>query len=158
MKMRSILTLVLAVIMLPCMAFATELPGADVASQGYDFYDKAVQYNDIRETLGEIPKLAKPIVLGFATKTFENEFWRMEKEGAEMGAKLFHDAGYDVTIDVRGAQTETDEEGQLTLMLDMINKGYDALLVSGISESNLVPGYEAAMEKAQALWDTRSAV
>ena len=125
---------------------STELPGADVAEQGYDFYDGAVQYNDIRETLGPVPKIDKSISLGFATKTFENEFWRMEKEGAENGAKLFQDAGYDVTIDVRGAQSETDEEGQLALMMDMINKGYDSIMVSGISESNLVPGYEAAMK------------
>lgn len=124
-----------------------ELPGADVAEQGYDFYTDAVQYNDIRESLGAIPKLDKAVTIGFATKTFENEFWRMQKEGAENGAKMFQDAGYDVTIDVRGAQTETDEEGQLTLMMDMINKGYDSIMVSGISESNLVPGYEAAMEK-----------
>ncbi|MEF9974828.1 MAG: substrate-binding domain-containing protein, partial [Clostridia bacterium] len=149
MKMRSFLSMLVAIllIVMPTLAFAAELPGADIAAQGYDFYDKAVQYNEIRESLGPVPKLDKAVTLGFATKTFENEFWRMQKEGAENGAKLFKDAGYDVTIDVRGAQTETDEEGQLTLMLDMINKGYDAILVSGISESNLVPGYEAAMEK-----------
>ena len=150
MKLRSILALVLSLVLItlmPVMAFAEDLPGADVATQGYDFYDKAVQYNDLRNELPPIPKLDTEVQLGFATKTFENEFWRMEKEGAEAGAKLFQDAGYNVTIDVRGAQTETDEEGQLTLMLDMINKGYTALLVSGISESNLVPGYEAATEK-----------
>ncbi len=147
MKRISIYVVALMLMLFCVPSYAEELPGVDVAAQGYDFYDKAVQYNDIRESLGEIPKLDRPIVLGFATKTFENEFWRMEKEGAEYGSQLFKDAGYDVTIDVRGAQTETDEEGQLTLMLDMINKGYDALLVSGISESNLVPGFEAAMEK-----------
>ena len=129
-------------------AFAAEadLPGADVAEQGYDFYDKAVSYNDIREDLKAIPKLDKKVTLGFATKTFENEFWRMEGEGAETAEKNFQDAGYDLTVDVRGAQTETDEEGQLTLLMDMVNKGYDGILVSGISEANLVPGMEAAME------------
>lgn len=42
-------------------AFAAEadLPGADVAEQGYDFYDKAVSYNDIREDLKAISKLDK---------------------------------------------------------------------------------------------------
>lgn len=148
MKLRSVIAAMVALFMLlPGLAIGEELPGADVAEQGYDFYDQAVLYNDLRETLPAIPKLEDTITLGFATKTFENEFWRMEKEGAEWGAQLFADAGYDLTIDVRGAQTETDEEGQLTLMLDMINKGYDALLVSGISESNLVPGYELAIEK-----------
>ncbi|MDO5732642.1 MAG: substrate-binding domain-containing protein [Eubacteriales bacterium] len=123
-----------------------ELPGAEVEKQGYDFYDGAVQYNDIREELPAIPKLEDKIELGFATKTFENEFWRMEKEGAEQGAQLFRDAGFDVEIDVRGAQTESDEEGQLTLLMDMINKGYKGILVSGISASNLVPGFEKARQ------------
>lgn len=129
-------------------AFAAEadLPSADVAEQGYDFYKDAVSYNDIREELGAVPKLDKAVTIGFATKTFENEFWRMEGEGAEVAGKAFADAGYDLTLDVRGAQTETDEEGQLTLMLDMVNKGYDAVLVSGISDANLVPGMEAALE------------
>ena len=129
-------------------AFAAEadLPSADVAEQGYDFYDQAVSYNDLRETLGAIPKLDEEITIGFATKTFENEFWRMEGEGAGIAEKTFQDAGYKLTVDVRGAQTETDEEGQLTLLMDMVNKGYNAILVSGISEANLVPGMEAAME------------
>lgn len=150
MKLRSVISVLLSLLLvLPALGFASdaELPGADVAEQGYDFYDQAVQYNDIRETLDPIPMIEGTITLGFTTKTFENEFWRMEKEGAENGAKLFADAGYDVTIDVRGAQTETDEEGQLTLLLDMVNKDYDGILVSGISEGNLVPGLEAAMEK-----------
>ncbi|NLB43189.1 MAG: hypothetical protein GX815_13230 [Clostridiales bacterium] len=136
MKLRSICLVLVVALLVPFMSLSEELPGSDVAKQGYDFYDQAVQYNDIRESLGEIPKLDKAITLGFATKTFENEFWRMVKDGAVLGVQLFQDAGYDVTLDVRGAQTETDEEGQLTLFLDMINKGYDAILVSGISESN----------------------
>ena len=129
-------------------AFAaeTELPSSDVAEEGYDFYKDAVSYNDLRKDLGKVPKLDKEITIGFATKTFENEFWRMEKDGAEAAGKTFQDAGYKLTMDVRGAQTETDEEGQLTLLMDMVNKKYDAILVSGISEANLVPGMEAAIE------------
>ncbi|MDO4274269.1 MAG: substrate-binding domain-containing protein [Eubacteriales bacterium] len=128
-------------------AFAAEdLPSADVAEQGYDFYKDAVSYNDLREKLGVVPKIEDEITIGFATKTFENEFWRMEKEGAEAAAKTFQDAGYKLTVDVRGAQTETDEEGQLTLLMDMVNKKYDGILISGISEANLVPGMEAAIE------------
>ncbi len=146
--MKKILGLVLAFIFLVsggALAAEAELPSADVEAQGYDFYDGAVQYNDIRESLGAVPAIDGAITLGFATKTFENEFWRMEQEGAQMGAQFFVDAGYDLTIDVRGAQTETDEEGQLTLLMDMVNKGYNAILVSGISAGNLVPGMEAAL-------------
>lgn len=145
-KLMSVFALLMALVMLMGTAMASELPSADVEAQGYDFYKEAVQYNDIRESLGAVPKLDKAITLGFATKTFENEFWRMEKEGAELGAKLFQNAGYALTLDVRGAQTETDEEGQLTLLMDMVNKKYDAILVSGISAGNLVPGMEAALD------------
>lgn len=145
-KMKWILAMAMASAMMISGAAAEELPSADVEAQGYDFYKDAVQYNDIRESLGAVPKLDKGLKLGFTTKTFENEFWRMEKEGAEMGAKMFQDAGYDVVMDVRGAQTESDEEGQLTLLLDMVNKGYDSIIVSGISAGNLVPGMEAAMD------------
>ena len=38
------------------IAAEADLPGADVAEQGYDFYDKAVSYNDIREDLKAILK------------------------------------------------------------------------------------------------------
>lgn len=64
----------------PVYASEDELPSADVAEQGYDFYDQAVQYNDIREELGAVPKLDEAVTIGFATKTFENEFWRWKKK------------------------------------------------------------------------------
>ena len=53
-------------------AFAAEadLPSADVAEQGYDFYDQAVSYNDLRETLGAIPKLDEEITHWFCNKDF----------------------------------------------------------------------------------------
>ncbi len=151
MKMRkritaAVLTALAAAVSVTAFGAEEELPGADVEEQGYDFYDGAVSYNDVRDTFDVIPPLDEEITIGFATKTFENEFWRMEADGAEKAEKDFQDAGYDLTVDVRGASTETDEEGQLTLLLDMVNKGYDAVLVSGISESNLVPGMERAME------------
>lgn len=146
-KMMALTAMMMAAAMsMTAFAAEAELPGADVAEQGYDFYDQAVSYNELRDTLGAVPMLDDEITIGFACKTFENEFWRMEKEGAETAGKTFQDAGYNLTVDVRGAQTETDEEGQLTLLMDMVNKGYTACLVSGISEANLVPGMEAAMD------------
>ena len=103
-KFRSILTLVLALVMSVSMVACAEeavLPSADVEEQGYDFYDGAVEYNEIRDSLGAVPAISDEITLGFTTKTFENEFWRMEKEGAEAAAKMFQDAGYNVTWSTR---------------------------------------------------------
>ena len=100
-KFRSILALVLALVMsMGMVAFAEEaaLPSADVEEQGYDFYDGAVEYNEIRESLGPVPALDEEITLGFTTKTFENEFWRMEKEGAEQAAQMFHFSSGDIRL------------------------------------------------------------
>lgn len=52
MKRISIYVVALMLMLFCVPSYAEELPGADVAAQGYDFYDKAVQYNDIRESLG----------------------------------------------------------------------------------------------------------
>ena len=123
------------------------LPAADVAEQGYDFYDGAMTYADAIAELGPIPKLDQPLQLGYVCKAFENEFWRMQKEGAEAIVADLQDQGYDITIDVRAAQGESDEQGQLAVFNDMINKEYDGILVSAISPGNLVPGAEEANKK-----------
>lgn len=123
------------------------LPAADVAEQGYDFYDGAMTYGDAIAKLGPIPKIEGTLELGYVCKAFENEFWRMQKEGAEHIVSVLQEQGYDVNIDVRAAQGEADEQGQLAVFSDMINKGYDGILVSAISEGNLVPGAEKATEK-----------
>lgn len=123
---------------------AEPMPAADVAEQGYDFYDGAMTYADAIKKLGPIPKLDKPLQLGYVCKAFENEFWRMQKEGAEAAAKSINEQGFDVKMDIRAAQGESDEQGQLAVFSDMINKKYDGILVSAISEGNLVPGAEKA--------------
>ena len=126
---------------------AVALPAADVAEQGYDFYDGAMTYADAIAKLGPIPKPEKALQLGYVCKAFENEFWRMQKEGAEDIVADLQSQGYDIKIDVRAAQGESDEQGQLAVFNDMINKSYDGILVSAISPGNLVPGAEEANEK-----------
>ena len=49
-KLMALTAMALAASMsLTALASETELPSADVAEQGYDFYEDAVSYNDIRE-------------------------------------------------------------------------------------------------------------
>ena len=55
-------------------------------------------------------------------------------------------SGYNIKADVKSPQGEADEEGQLSIVRDMINKKYSGLLLSPISDSNLVPGVEEALE------------
>lgn len=106
----------------------------------------AVNYTDMRKSLGAMPKITGTIKLGAVSKAFENEYWRTLKQGMEKGVKDFKDSGMDVSIDVKAAQSEGDEQGQLSIVNDMINKKYSALLLSPISDGNLVPGVETALK------------
>ncbi|KIL37489.1 RbsB protein [Cohnella kolymensis] len=103
-----------------------------------------VDFKAMREQLGAVPKPSGSIKLGGVSKAFENEYWRTLKEGMELGAKTMKDSGIDVSIDVKAAQGEGDEQGQLSVVKDMINKKYSALLLSPISDGNLTPGVEDA--------------
>lgn len=112
-----------------------------------DTYEAAVLYSDLISLLGPVPKPAEALTIGFAAKAFENEFWRSVKEGVEAQAQECIDAGIDITVDVRAAQGESDEQGQAALMNDMINKEYAAIIASPISDGNLVPPTENAQTK-----------
>ncbi len=110
----------------------------DEAAEGKDF-------TDVRTSLGAVPKVTGDIKLGGVAKAFENEYWRTLKEGMEIGAQKMTQLGaMNVTIDMRSAQGESDEQGQLAIAKDMINKKYSALLLSPISDGNLVPAVEDA--------------
>ena len=119
----------------------TDAPSAafnpDEATDGKEF-------KDARAALGAIPKVEGTIQLGAVAKAFENEYWRTLKEGMETGAAKAAAQGVDVTIDVRSAQGESDEQGQLSIVKDMVNKKYSGLLLSPISDGNLGPGVEDA--------------
>jgi ribose transport system substrate-binding protein len=113
--------------------------------QASEYAKDAVKYNDLKAKLGPIPNPGKKFQLGFVCKAFENEFWRNNRDGANAGAKALQDAGFDIKMDAKAAQGEGDETGQLSIMMTMVNRNYDGLLVSPISEGNLQPGIERAL-------------
>ena len=120
-----------------------------VVSEGFNPDKEAgVSIEDVREEFGaEVPYGSQDIVVGAVAKQFQNEYWRTLKEGYEEGAGLASEAGVKVTIDVQAALYENDELGQLAILNNMINKKYSVLLLSPISDGNLVPGVESAVEK-----------
>lgn len=128
-------------------ALGDELPAADVAEQGFNSYDKAISYSELFDLLGPIPKIEGDITIGFCAKAFENEFWRMEKEGAESAEKILQELGYNVKVDARAAQGESDEQGQLAVLNDMVNRKYDAIMAAPIADGNLLPGVENALKE-----------
>jgi ribose transport system substrate-binding protein len=129
-------------------AGSVELPAADVAAQGFNHYDKAVGYNQVKGTLGpiDISKIKQPVIIGFTAKALENEFWRMQKEGAEQAGAALKSQGLDITVNVQAAQGESDEQGQLAVLNNMVNRRYNGLMVSPIADGNLLPGVENALK------------
>lgn len=106
----------------------------------------AIDFTKFRSGFGSVPKVSGDIKLGAVAKAFENEYWRTLKEGMEIGTKKLQDKGYKISIDVKSAQGESDEQGQYSIVKDMVNKKYSALLLSPISDGNLVPGVEEALK------------
>lgn len=102
------------------------------------------EIGEVRKELGPIKKPEGELVLGAVAKSFENEYWRTLKQGYEEFQKKAQEAGINVTVDVRSAQGENDEQGQLSIVSDMINKKVSGLLLSPISDGNLVPGVDDA--------------
>lgn len=117
------------------------------ASFNPDTDPSAVEYRTISETYGEVGVLEQPIKIGGVAKAFENEYWRTLKEGMEKGVENWNQKGFDLSIEVKAPQGESDEIGQLSIVNDMINKKFDILLLSPISDGNLVPGVEDALRK-----------
>lgn len=112
-----------------------------------DAYAEAVNYSDIYDLLGAIPAIEGKIKVGFTIKALENEYWSVLKAGVEDGVKELQEAGIDIELDVRAAEGESDEQGQAAVMSDMINRDYDIILASPISDGNLVQATEKAHEK-----------
>lgn len=102
---------------------------------------------DIRKELGDEVKVASGLKLGAIAKSFSNEFWRNFKNGYEQSAKVIKKAGVDVSIKVDGTTDEGDEIGQQTMTDNLVNQGYDALMLSPISDSNLTSSVDNAKNK-----------
>lgn len=99
---------------------------------------------ELREQLGAVPVVEGEIKLGAVAKSFDNEYWRTLKEGYREYQTKAAAGGYNLTIEVSSAQGENDEQGQLSIVQNLINKKYTGLLLSPISDGNLTPGVEDA--------------
>ncbi len=106
---------------------------------------ETVKYYDSKfcPALGKIPEPSKPYRIGCLVKTLINDFWMDFENG-------YNDAGkvYDkLQIDVYGAPSETDLLVQKQILDDMIAKKYDILLVSPLTDTNLVAALKTATDR-----------
>ncbi len=117
-----------------------------VQKQDPNFKNGAVLYSDLSKVLGSISVPNKEVKIGFIMKSLENEYWSMMANGNREEIDRMKAAGCNVTVDIRSGQTDQDQEGQLSIMRDMINKKYDCIIAFPISDANLVPGIEDAQK------------
>lgn len=80
--------------------------------------------------------------IGVVMKTFGNPYWQMMAKGMQDAAD-----GLGVTVDIQAGAHESDHEGQLQKMRDMIGKDYAAIIVSPQQASNLAAAELEARKK-----------
>ena len=94
------------------------------------------------EQLGVQPETGKGEKIGVLISSTSNEFWASMKEQYEK-------AGKDLGIDVQvfEAKSEDDAAGQLDALNTMVDMDFDAIILSPINGTNLIPGIVEANKK-----------
>jgi len=92
-----------------------------------------------QSALDKVPEPSRNYKVGVLLKTLANEWWVAYMDGCKQTA-----AEYGVKLEFFAAPTEGDVQGQLETLETMVRKGYDALMVSPITEYNLLPGLAKA--------------
>lgn len=93
-----------------------------------------IEWSQLGDKLGAMPKPKAGTHIGAVAKTLTNEYWRLLGDGYKAGATKFG-----VTADLQAAQSEGDQLGQLAMAENMLTRGYTALLLSPQTDSNLQP-------------------
>jgi|GEM_PF-2779981 ABC-type sugar transport system, periplasmic component len=96
-------------------------------------FGKAVKYGDLKKALGPIPTPAKELHFGFVAQGKEDGIAQAISASRKQGVKI--------KVDIRATH---DETSQMTLMSMMVNRRYDGILASAISEGNLQQPIERA--------------
>ncbi len=96
----------------------------------------------MNQALGELPETGKGEKIGILISSTANEFWgtmktRYEEAAEELG----------IEVKVFEAPAEDDAQGQLDALQTMIPMDFDAIILSPIDGTNLIPGIVAANEE-----------
>ena len=113
---------------------AEETESADKADQLLSDVEKRMN-----EALGELPKSGQGEKIGVLISSTSNEFWGTMKTRYEQAAE---ELGIEVTV--FEADAEDDTQGQLDALNTMVTMDFDAIILSPIDGTNLIPGIVAA--------------
>lgn len=126
---------------LTCIVFAaTVLVGASGAGEkgGVAFLDDLIGIEN-GSFLKGVPTPSKPYQIANITRTLMNAHWVKNKEGFEAASKRYAVAGT-----VFAVQSEQDVMSQANILDTIIERKFDAIVVSPITEQNLLPGLKKA--------------
>lgn len=111
----------------------------DLAPLNSDSEPDRIDWSQLEATFGSLPALPEGTRAGGVSKTLTNEYWRSLGEGYQ---KFADSVG--VELAYQAAQSEGDQLGQLTIAEGMVTQGFNVLLLSPQSDSNLQPILEQA--------------
>jgi ribose transport system substrate-binding protein len=127
-----------AIVTLMALAIAPAY-SADLAPLNSDTEKDRIDWSQLEAKFGAFPKPPAGTKAGAVSKTLTNEYWRSLGEGY----KAFGDK-IGVPVVYQAAQNEGDQLGQLTIAEGLVTQGYNVLLVSPQTDSNLQPIMEQA--------------
>ncbi len=123
-------------------AFSISVCAAELEPLNSDTEPDRIEWTQLQEKLGDIPQLKDGVRIGGVSKTLTNEYWRTLGEGY----KAFADK-YKVFVSYLAAANEEDQIGQLSIAETMITEGYDALLVSPMTDANMQAAFDSSVDK-----------
>ncbi len=102
----------------------------------------AVHYSDLLKKLKPVTRAKRSYRLGIILKYSGNPYYQnladgMHDRAKELGLLTYFQAGI----------TESDHEGQRAVFEDALDKGYDAILISPQTDTNLTPSAHIAKER-----------
>ncbi|AXC50527.1 ABC transporter substrate-binding protein [Paracoccus suum] len=125
----------------------------DLAPLNSDTEADRIDWTQLQSKFGDVPAAPAGTRLGGVSKTLTNQYWRSVGEGYANAAQK---AGVEVVY--QAAQSEGDQLGQLSITETMISQGFNALLLSPQTDSNLQPAMESAMAKSIPVVNVNDAV
>ncbi len=126
----------------PAVSSGASLPELQKNRLDPDSSTDAFHYADLIKELRPLTKPGRPYRLGVVLKYSGNPYYQrladgMHTKATELGLSIYVQAGI----------TESDQEGQRAVLEQSINNGYDAILISPQTDTNLLPAVKIAREK-----------
>jgi ribose transport system substrate-binding protein len=134
-------------------ALATNLWAADLPALNPDTEKDRTDWAQLVKKYGPLPKENRDLKIAGVSKTLTNAYWRSLGDGYK---NIAEKNGF--TTVYQAAANEGDQLGQLSIAETLITQGFDGLLVSPQTDSNLQPAYESAKRKGIPVVNVNDAV